>query len=74
MYFLGKLIDRLEFKRDRMVIIPGNHDVNRKDCLHYFEKSSVARLLRLIAVSGCSGPSTFCRIWSASWKSGSALA
>jgi hypothetical protein len=36
---LGELADRLELKRDRVVIIPGNHDVNRKDCLRYFEKS-----------------------------------
>src|ERR1700730_11585795 len=36
--FLGALADRLDLKRDRVVIIPGNHDINRKDCLRSFEE------------------------------------
>jgi hypothetical protein len=36
--FLGALADRLDLKRDRVVIIPGNHDINRKDWLRSFEE------------------------------------
>jgi 3',5'-cyclic AMP phosphodiesterase CpdA len=36
--FLSKLAERLEIKRDRVVMIPGNHDVNRTDCAHYFDQ------------------------------------
>ena len=35
---------------------------------------SEARLLKLVAALGCSGPRTLCQIWSASRYSGSALA
>jgi 3',5'-cyclic AMP phosphodiesterase CpdA len=38
MRFLGVLAERLDIKRDRVIIIPGNHDVNRKDCRRYFEE------------------------------------
>ncbi len=34
--FLEGLIDILELPRDRVAIIPGNHDVNRKACEAYF--------------------------------------
>jgi hypothetical protein len=36
--FLGSLAERLELKRERVVIIPGNHDVHRKECQRYFER------------------------------------
>ena len=36
--FLGELAERLGLKRNRVVIIPGNHDVHRKECLRYFEQ------------------------------------
>lgn len=34
--FLGKLAQYLELTRDRVVVIPGNHDINRKQCQSYF--------------------------------------
>jgi 3',5'-cyclic AMP phosphodiesterase CpdA len=37
MEFLSQLAERLEIKRDRVVIIPGNHDVHRRDCESYFK-------------------------------------
>lgn len=34
--FLLRLCDLLEFGRNRVAVIPGNHDINRKACAAYF--------------------------------------
>jgi WD40 repeat protein/3',5'-cyclic AMP phosphodiesterase CpdA len=34
--FLEQLTDLLGLKRDRLVLVPGNHDINRKACEAYF--------------------------------------
>ena len=34
--FLVRLIEHLNLGRDRVIIVPGNHDVNRKSCEAYF--------------------------------------
>ena len=34
--FLQQLTDRLNLDRRRVVIVPGNHDINRKQCEAYF--------------------------------------
>jgi 3',5'-cyclic AMP phosphodiesterase CpdA len=34
--FLGKLSDLLELPRGRVVVVPGNHDINRKACEAHF--------------------------------------
>ena len=34
--FLGNVAKHLGLGRDRVVVIPGNHDLNRKDCEAYF--------------------------------------
>ena len=34
--FLVKLIEHLGLERDRVIIVPGNHDINRKSCEAYF--------------------------------------
>ncbi len=34
--FLGKVAEHLGLSRDRVVVIPGNHDINRKQCESYF--------------------------------------
>lgn len=38
-HFLGALGEKLGVERSRVVIIPGNHDVNRDDCLYYFKQA-----------------------------------
>ncbi|MBK8094790.1 MAG: pentapeptide repeat-containing protein [Verrucomicrobiaceae bacterium] len=34
--FLGKVAEHLGLSRDRVIVIPGNHDINRKQCESYF--------------------------------------
>lgn len=34
--FLGEIADQLKLSRDRVVVIPGNHDINWMQCLSYF--------------------------------------
>ena len=34
--FLGKIAEHLKLSRDRVIVIPGNHDINRKQCQSYF--------------------------------------
>ncbi len=34
--FLDRMAGLLELNRDRVLIVPGNHDINRKSCLSYF--------------------------------------
>lgn len=36
--FLGKLAEHLGLSRDRVVAIPGNHDISRDDCEAYFRR------------------------------------
>ncbi len=36
--FLDSLAKKLGLGRDRVITIPGNHDVHRKECLRYFER------------------------------------
>jgi 3',5'-cyclic AMP phosphodiesterase CpdA len=37
LHFLEQLTDALGLKRDRVILVPGNHDVNRKACEAYFK-------------------------------------
>ena len=37
--FLGALGDKVGVDRARVIIIPGNHDINRNDCLYYFQQA-----------------------------------
>lgn len=34
--FLGKIADHLKLPYDRVIVIPGNHDINWKQCQSYF--------------------------------------
>jgi predicted phosphodiesterase len=36
--FVGALADAVDLPRDRVVIVPGNHDVNRDACASYFSR------------------------------------
>ena len=36
--FLEELTDGLGLSRDRVVMVPGNHDVSRRKCQRYFEE------------------------------------
>jgi 3',5'-cyclic AMP phosphodiesterase CpdA len=38
--FLGTVAEHLNLSRDRVIVIPGNHDINRKQCESYFLECS----------------------------------
>ena len=42
-HFIEKLTDFLGLSRRRVVIVPGNHDINRKKCEAYFLNCEIGR-------------------------------